>query len=191
MGGGTSPLAGSFETDFSSGVSVDFTSAIRRPADDKLTKSGNGGLWTSFDYDWSSYGDGGEKSGTITFESIGAAQVGDQQAKIFYADPAQEPEVLGTTAIYKTHVDVARIPNPAPGSHTGYRTATFTVTIEHDDSEGALDPAVVTNMVSSLGFPECARQIVVASREVMLNADLNDDGKVSTVEDMRKAMAGN
>lgn len=189
MGGGTSPLGDPFETGFKNGASVDFTSAIRRPRDDKLKDSGTDQLWTSFDYDWSSYGDGGEQSGTITFESIGTAQLGEQQAEVFYADPAQNPEVLGTTATYKTHVDVARIPNPAPGSQTGYRTATFTVTIEYDNSEGALDPAVVTTIVSSVGLPECARHIVVVSREVMLNADLNGDGVVATVDDMRAAMA--
>lgn len=152
----------------------------RRGAEGELLDS-EGAPWESFDYEWSSYGDSGEKSGTVTFEAIGTVDVADQQVELFVADRDQDADFLSATE-HKARVDIAQLPNFALENRLHPVSAVIVVT--HDPDAVALDADVVTSIVESLAIPTCTRERVVGQLELTIGEDLDGDGHVTTMEDI-------
>lgn len=181
FGGSGSPLGDSIDLRFDTGdgdVTVATDPDSRRP--DGTILNGAGEEWESFDYDYTR----GEESGRITYDEVATASVGDQDVAVVVAEQDQAPEMLGATE-YKARLELAELPNPAPGDDDGITPASMVVTISFDAEELELAADEVVEILSTFAAPECTVDRIVAGREILLGEDVNGDGEVSTVDDLR------
>ncbi|PWG73393.1 hypothetical protein DF186_23305, partial [Enterococcus hirae] len=70
----------------------------------------------------------------ITYDEVATASVGDQDVAVLVAEQDQAPEMLGATE-YNARLELAELPNPAPGDDDGSTPASMVVTISFDAEE--------------------------------------------------------
>lgn len=180
--GSGSPLGDSATLEFDTGAG----SVKVELEPDRMDAEGNvlgpeGEPWTTFDYEWSSFGDSGEKTGTITFDAVGTVELADQQVELFVAPRDQDPEFLSATQ-YKARVELARLPNFALDNQL--HPASTVIVITHDPDAVELGEDEVTAIVGSLAIPTCTRDRVIGQLEMTIGEDLDGDGHVTSVEDL-------
>ncbi|MDN5744052.1 MAG: hypothetical protein L0H31_02900 [Nocardioidaceae bacterium] len=182
-GGSGSPLDEGTTVQFGTGsdrASVDVQSDTIQP--DGIG-DGQGGIWTTFDYDYTS----GGTSGTVKYEEFATVPVADQDVTIWAAPQEQAPEMLRVTE-YKARIEVAHLYGLwLDGSQA---TPSIVVTIKPTEEAKELDEAVVSGIVGSFALTECGRQHVIVQRELSTQRDVDGDGYVSTAEDYRELLAG-
>ncbi len=137
--------------------------------------------WKRHDYDWSSYGSDGEKSGTVTFELVDTIDVAEQRVELFVADRDQDPDFLSTTE-HRARVELARLPNHALEGQLV--PSSSVISVIHDPDAVTLTSDDVAGIVGSFAIPACTRDRVVTQLEAVLGVDLDDDGRVATFEDL-------
>lgn len=139
--------------------------------------------WTSFDYD-SAIGD---DEVTITFDNVGTVTVGDQEADLFYLDPAQAPEHV-SHAEYRSRLNVFELPrNEGMNSFVPHKYSVV-VTISFDHEQAELEQEMVEQILESFTLPECTWESTLLDHEIILNVDLNGDGHIRSVEDVQAEM---
>lgn len=190
-GGSGSPLGDSHDLSFTTSdessrpwvtVSIDI---------DSRDDQGNLQTWRgevsdgSFDYEITTHSADQETLHQITFDLVGAATVGDQQLDVLVADGQQAPEVLDETQ-YKARFMIAD--TPARHLAGGTTPESGVVTISHDVDGGELSLEAVRQIVESLQMPECTAHVIIVSYELVWNADLNEDGHISTAEEYQAAL---
>lgn len=183
--GSGGPLGHSVDVTYRTG-SGEVTVALdgdSRDHDGEFTDGSDG----SFDYEWESFGDDGTASGEITFDRMSTVQVGDQEVEIFVADPSQAPDIVSSVE-HKARVEVAQVPNPAPGDRDGQRPHSYVIEIRYSPEDVQLPDATVEGIVASLAMPECSREMLVVTTEVQLSADVDEDGNVATAEDFQELL---
>lgn len=138
----------------------------------------SGDPWETFDYDYSI----GDNSTTITYDNVATMQVGDQEADLFYLDPAQAPDFVSQTE-YKVRLSAFELPRQGASGAYELMTESFVATIEFDEEEAALDQETIESLVESFVLPECSYDHALESAELLLNLDLNDDGHIRNADD--------
>lgn len=147
--------------------------------DGTITDS-SGEPWESFDYD-SSIGD---EATTITYDNVATVQVGDQQAELFYLDPAQAPDFVSQTQ-YKVRLEAFEMPRRTADGTYELMAESFVVTFEFDEEDAPIDQETIESIVGSFVLPECSSDAALEEAELMLNLDLNGDGHVRNAEDLQ------
>lgn len=143
----------------------------------------NGDPWETFDYDYSI----GDDSTTITYDKVADVEAGDQEAELFYMDPAQAPDHV-SQAEYKVRLDAFEIPEVGPDGGYELMTESFVVTVEFDAEEAVLDQEVVERVIESFVLPECSYDYALESAELRLNIDLNGDGHIRDADDVQEEL---
>jgi len=157
-------------------VAVDWDS--RSPDGEVLDWEGE--PWTTFDYK-SSVGD---DEATITFEKVATVTVGDQEADLFYLDPAQAPNHVSQTE-YRVRLGVLELPRNQGLGEFPLVPYSVVVTISFDASETPVDQATVEKIVESFTLPECTWEATLLAHEMIVGVDLNGDGHVRSAEDLQ------
>ncbi len=143
----------------------------------------DGEPFESFDYTIEVYGGpGDERSTDISYESVGTFDVGDRETELFYRDPAQSEEDLGTTAQYKARVEAYALPM-SPTNPSDLTEFSFVVTVEFDADEVDLAHEDIEAIVSSMTIPECTWNKILADTELITGRDLDGDGEVRDAAD--------
>jgi hypothetical protein len=166
-------------------VGVDWDS--RSP--DGTVLDANGDPFTSFDYEITTMGD--ETTTTqVTYDEVGTVDIGEGSADLFYRDPAQSPDDLGTTAQYKARVAAYELPRNQgePGELT---PSSFVVTVEFDAEDTPLESDVIEKILGSFTMPQCTWDKVLADAELQLGVDLDGDGKTRDAEDAQAELQEN
>ena len=179
-GGSGSPLSDSVDQTFSTDigdVKIETDPDSVRPDGTILDNSGQ--PFQSFDYDYTR----GDETKRITFEEVGTVSVGDQDVEVMVADQAQAPDFLSSTE-YKARVQLAMLPNPAPGDDDKLQPASMLMTVTHDAEDGDLPTDTVEQMVGSFAMPSCTKDMIVARLEVRFGQDVDGDGQVASPEDL-------
>lgn len=160
-------------------IGVDWDS--RSP--DGTVLDSNGDPFESFDYEITTMGD--ETTTTqVTYDEVGTVDIGEGSAELFYRDPAQSPDDLGTTAQYKARVTAYELPRDR--SNLGKLTPdSFVVTVEFDAEDTPLESDVIEQILGSFTMPQCTWDQVLADAELQLGVDLDGDGKARDADDAR------
>ncbi|HET8930486.1 MAG TPA: hypothetical protein VFN21_07510 [Acidimicrobiales bacterium] len=146
----------------------------------------NGDPFESFDYDIE-YMTEPEKNARITYDEVASVEVGDDSADLFFQDPAQNPEELGTTMQYKARVLAYELPkSSAELDETSQQS--FVVTFEFDSEDVDLTQDDVEKILGSFTIPECTWDKVLADAELRLGVDLDGDGHARNAEDAQEEM---
>lgn len=144
----------------------------------------NGDPWESFDYD----NQVGDDNTTITYENVATLGVGDQEAELFYRDPAQAPDDL-SVAQYRVRLDAFELPKNNTSGGYELVPQSFVVTFEFDNEKIPLDQATIESIVESFVLPECSWDGTLLDHELLLNLDLNGDGHIRDADDVQKELA--
>ena len=181
VGGSSAPLSEGTELSFGTGSDRSTVEAETDSMSPEGTLGdGQGGEWTTFDYDFTS----GDMAGTVEFEEVGTVAIAAQDVTILAAPYQQDPEFLNVTE-YKARINVATVYGRFLETDRAY-TSSIVVTIKPTHADQELAPDVVGNMVGSFAMPQCARDRVVVEEELRVKKDLDGDGEVATIEDYRR-----
>jgi hypothetical protein len=153
-----------------------------RGYDGNITNA-DGEVWESFDYDVQS----GDDETTITYENVATLEVGDQEADLFYRDPAQAPDHLSGTQ-YRVRLNALELPRATTGGGYELVPESFVVTIEFDDETTSLDQATIESVVGSFVLPECSWNKTLLDYELLLNLDLDGDGHIRDSDDVQEEL---
>lgn len=175
--GGGSPTDGALDHGFETGSGkVEIKVEADSRDEENQILDGSREPSESFDYTVSV----GDETKTIVYTKTGTVDVGDQSVDVFKVGQEAFPEYLqGTT--YVARLDLGLLKR---GDLTDIGSSSR-MTVSFDPEEVALSDDDVHQIIGSAALPECSRTSMVVSYEFMFNVDLNDDGKVSTVEDLR------
>ncbi len=160
-------------------VSVDWDN---RDFDGNITDN-SGGPWESFDYSSSN----GEVETTITYENVGTVRAGDQDADLFYLDPAQAPDLVSGNE-YKVRLNAFELPKQTTGGAYELEPQSFVVTIGFNEETTPVDQETVEAIVESFVLPECSWDSTLLDHELLLNLDLNGDGHIRDSSDVQEEM---
>ena len=183
--GGSGSITGTdVELDF------DTDSGVRVTVDqewDSFTMDGeiaddSGEPWESFDYEWSS----GDETTMITYDEVATVTIEDQEIALFSRDPAQAPEDL-TQAQYKARIDVFEAPR-SQFEADATRVSSFVVTIEFAADDATITQDVVETIVGSYTIPSCTWDELIDEQELLLQLDLDGDGKVKTTAELQQEL---
>lgn len=166
-------------------VGVDWDS--RSP--DGTLLDANGDPFSSFDYEITTMGD--EKTTTqVTYDEVGSVDIGERSAELFYRDPAQSPDDLGTTAQYKARVIAYELPRNQRELDE-LTPSSFVVTVEFDAEDTPLESDVVEKILASFTMPQCTWDKILGDAELQLGVDLDGDGKARDAGDAQDELQEN
>ncbi len=123
-------------------------------------------------------------STTVTYKKVSNLTVGDQDVDLYYRDPAQAPDDI-SKAQYKARINVLELPR-SPTEPDVAMMQSVMVTIEFDPAASAVTQDVISTIIGSLSMPSCTWDDILEEQELMLQMDLNGDGKLRTAADVQK-----
>lgn len=178
--GGTSPTEGSLDHDFKTDggkVYIEVDADSRDDAGKIL--NGSREATESFDYEITV----GSTTTKVVFTKVSSIEVGDQTVDLFKAALADYPDVATISGdVYKARLDLAEITG---GDLVPSREFSSVLSVEFDPAKVTLTDDEVATIVASAALPECSRTSILVHYEVMLSADLDGDGQISTTDDLR------
>lgn len=168
-------------------VSVDVEWDDRHP--DGTILDSNGDPWETFDYEVTYHGDT-ERTVEYTYDEVGTVDVGDGAADLYFFDPSQAPDDLGTTAHYKARVDAYELPQ-SQATLDESTPFSFVVTIEYDTEDESVTKDQVEQILGSLMMPQCTWDHILGDAELRLGVDLDGDGHARNADDAQEEMQEN
>ncbi len=128
-------------------------------------------VWTSWDYEITTYTDDGDDVEEITYDEAGSADIDGDSVDVWYLDETQSENV--NQSEYKTRVVFGDVPAMTPGG--GDRqpaSATVTFSWSAEDIDFAEEEAA--EILSTFRLAECAAEGLTEQYELLTGADFSE-----------------
>lgn len=127
--------------------------------------------WVSWDYDITSYSADGEESTRATYAALDPVEIDGETVDLWFLDQHQDD--LISSSEYKARVVFAEVP---AGGMAGQDRQPYsaTVTFGWNAEAGALDEAVVRDVLSTFRLDQCVQDAMTELYEMLYGANWSD-----------------